>query len=432
MGNFRKLIYVVIDGLGDLPISELGHCTPLEKAETPNMDLLARKARLGLMYTVGKGIAPESDVAVISILGYDPFKYHVGRGPLEAYGAGLDMKTGDLALRCNFATLGEDRRIIDRRAGRNLMNKEAAELSNAINEHIKLRSYPAEIEFRKTLGHRGVLVIRSEKHSLTGNITNTDPAYERLAGLGVAKTKFELVLNECLPMENTVKAQVSSCLVNEFTESSHLVLEHHEVNERRIADGKLKANIILTRDAGDKLPTFFSLNERYGVSFACLADMPVERGISRLAGMYLFELPSPSDDARADMLLRKGKLLQILPDFDCFYIHLKGPDEPGHDGDFKLKEEIIADIDEHFFGTLLPDLNLEETLICITADHSTPCSLKNHSDDPVPLLIAGGGIKPDGLTRFSEEECSKGSLGLLYKGTELMPMLMKSFRKTNS
>ncbi|MEM2479928.1 MAG: phosphoglycerate mutase, partial [Candidatus Bathyarchaeia archaeon] len=142
----KKLIYVVIDGMGDLPIGELGNKTPLEFADTPNMDLLAKNGKLGLMYTVEKGVAPESDVAVISILGYDPYIYHAGRGPLEAYGAGLDFRDGDLALRCNFATLGEGRRIIDRRAGRDLTTEEASELAEAINRLVKLESHPAEFK----------------------------------------------------------------------------------------------------------------------------------------------------------------------------------------------------------------------------------------------------------------------------------------------
>jgi 2,3-bisphosphoglycerate-independent phosphoglycerate mutase len=419
------MVYVVIDGMGDLPIEALGNRTPLEFAETPNMDYLASRGKLGLMYSVGKGIAPESDVAVISILGYDPYKYHVGRGPLEACGAGLEMKDGDLALRCNFATLGQGRRIVDRRVGRSLTTEEATELAESVNHEVKLESYPAEFEFRNTLGHRGVLLIRSRKKPLSGKITNTDPAYERVAGLGVAKSDVELALNECLPLEDTTAAKISARLVNEFTEKSHAVLERHQVNKRRVAEGKLKANVILTRDAGDELPKFFSINERYGVRFACLTDMPVERGISKMAGMCPVELPPPSSDIRADSYLRAEKLLGLLPTFDCFYIHLKGPDEPGHDGNFERKAQIIAGIDKFFFGKFLPEIDLEETLICVTADHSTPCKLKTHSDDPVPLLIAGANIKADGIEKFSERECRKGSLGALERGTELMPLLMR-------
>ncbi|MBS7614897.1 2,3-bisphosphoglycerate-independent phosphoglycerate mutase [Candidatus Bathyarchaeota archaeon] len=424
-----KLIYVVIDGVSDLPVTELDFKTPLEYAETPNMDYLVTKGKLGLMYAVSRGIAPESDVAVISILGYDPFKYHAGRGPLEAYGAGLDMKNGDLALRCNFATIGEDKKLIDRRAGRDLTTEEAALLAKEVNQKVRLESHPAEFCFKNTLGHRGVLVIKSQKTKLSGKISNTDPAYERVAGLGVAKKDVDMVLAECLPMADTKAAKISAQLVNEFTKKSHRVLEKHEVNIRRLALGKMKANVILSRDAGDELPNFFNINERYKVRFACLADMPVERGISRLAGMDLVELPPPSSDIKSDMKIRVEKLLDLLQTYDCFYIHLKGPDEPGHDGDFQRKTKAIEDIDQYFFGEILQKIDLQETIICITADHSTPCILKSHSDDPVPLLIAGNKIKPDGLKKYSERSCREGSLGTIENGTTLMPMLMQILQK---
>ena len=423
-----KLIYVVIDGMGDLPIKELGGKTPLEAAKTPNMDALARSGKTGLMYTVGKGVAPESDVAVISILGYDPYKYHVGRGPLEAYGAGLDMKDGDLALRCNFATLGQDGKIVDRRAGRNLTTEEAAELAATVNQKVKLKSYPADFEFKNTFGHRAVLVIRSRKGPLSGKITNTDPAYERVAGLGVAKAEVEMVPQECKPMADTEAARVSAKLVNEFVEKSHIVLDEHAVNRKRAAEAKMKANLVLMRDAGDHLATFFNIDEKYKVKFACLADMPVERGISRLAGMQAFDLPLPSGNVEADCTLRVNKLSSLMRSFDCFYIHLKGPDEPGHDGDFRHKTQIIAGIDEYFFGKLLPKIDLKDCIFCVTADHSTPCGLKAHSDDPVPLLIAGDGIEDDGVKGFSEKECAKGSLGTMENGTQIMPMLMRFFK----
>ncbi|MBS7606907.1 2,3-bisphosphoglycerate-independent phosphoglycerate mutase [Candidatus Bathyarchaeota archaeon] len=414
--------------MGDLPIEELSGKTPLEYAETPNMDFLASIGRLGLMYTVGRGIAPESDVAVISILGYDPYKYHVGRGPLEAYGSGLNMRDGDLALRCNFATLGPSRLIIDRRAGRNLTTEEASKLAEAVNKLVRLESYPADFEFKNTIGHRGVLVIRSKAAPLSGKISNTDPAYERVAGLGVAKMDVRMILEDCIPLEDSESARISAALVNEFVWKSHEVLDGHEVNRLREAEGKLKANVILTRDAGNTLPKFFNINEWYGVRFACLADMPVERGIARLAGMRLIELPPPSGDLKHDCLIRAEKLLSTLEEFDCFYIHIKGPDEPGHDGDFMLKAEKIAIIDRYFFGSILDKINLEDVVVCVTADHSTPCKLKAHSDTPVPVMISGDKIKSDGIKRFSERYCQRGSLGTIERGTMLMPILMETIK----
>jgi 2,3-bisphosphoglycerate-independent phosphoglycerate mutase len=424
-----KLIYVVIDGMGDLPIKELGNRTPLQAAKTPHMDFLARNGRTGLMYTVGKGIAPESDVAVVSILGYDPFRYNLGRGIFEALGLGLKMNDGDLALRCNFATLGRGKEIVDRRAGRNLTTEEAKELSEAINEKVKLESHPADFEFRNSIGHRGVLIIRSEAKTLSSHITNTDPAYSRTKKLGVAEPRFEMLIRECKPMDETEEAKISAELVNEFVEKSHEVLDGYEVNRRRAAERKLKANLILTRDAGNSLPRFFDINERYGFNFVCLVDMPVERGISKLAGMHMVDLPPPSHDLAEDCRLRVKKLLDVLPLYDCFYIHIKGPDEPGHDGKFELKTRLIATIDKHFFGNLLKKIRLEDCIICVTADHSTPCGIKAHSDDPVPLLVSGNKIEGDKVDGFSEEECGKGSLGVLKRGTELLPKLVELLRK---
>jgi 2,3-bisphosphoglycerate-independent phosphoglycerate mutase len=420
-----KLIYVVIDGLGDLPMPELRNETPLGVADTPNMDRLAWTGKTGLMYAVRKGIAPESDVGVISILGYDPFKYSTGRGILEAVGAGLSVKNGDLALRCNFATMGLANKIIDRRAGRNLTTKEAQLLADNINEKVKLDSYPATFEFKSTTGHRAVLVVKRKGNPLSSKITNTDPAYTRVEGLGVAASEPTMTLKQCEPMDSGEEAKAAATLVNEFTRKSYTLLNRHEINKKRAAEGKLKANLVLSRDAGHLLPDFYSINHRYRLHFACLADMPVERGIAKLAGMHLVDLPPPSKDQKSDCMFRVKKLLDLLPRYDCFYIHIKGPDEPGHDGNFKLKTQLIEEIDKYFFGKLLPKVNLNNHIVCITADHSTPCKLKNHSDDPVPVLVAGDRIKGDEATKFSEKECKKGSLRLLKHGTLLMPRLMR-------
>jgi len=424
-----KLFFVIIDGMGDLPIKELGNKTPLEFAVTPNMDFLAKEGKTGLMYTVGKGIAPESDVAVISILGYDPHKYHTDRGIFEAIGAGLPVKDGDLALRCNFATVDKKKRLIDRRVGRDLKTEEAKQLSKAINENVQLESYPAEFQFASTLGHRAALVIYPKKGSLSGKITNTDPAYSRFEGIGIAETKVKMVAKKCEPTDTTEGARISAKLVNEFIQKSHKILDNHIINKKRATEGKLKANIVLTRDAGNTLPKLFNINEKYDANFACLADMPVERGIAKLAGMHVADLPPPSKGLKEDCLRRVEKLLALHSSFDCFYIHLKGPDEPGHDGKFNVKAQLIATIDEYFFGELLPKINLKDSIICVTADHSTPCKLKAHSDDPVPLLISGNEIEGDRAQGFSEKECRKGSLGILTQGTELMPKLMR-FLKT--
>ena len=424
-----KLIYIAIDGMGDLPIAELGNKTPLEAAKTPHMDFLAKNGKTGLMYTVKKGVAPESDVAVISLLGYDPFKYSTGRGIIEAVGAGLDVADGDLALRCNFATLGKGKEIIDRRVKRTLTSEEAATLSEAVNEKITLESCPATFEFRSTLGHRAVLVFKSKANCLSGKITNSDPAYSYVNGIGVATPDAEMVLKKSEPLENTEEARNAANLVNEFIEKTHKVWENHPVNMKRAAEGKLKANCILTRDAGSQLPKFFNINERYNVKFAALADMQAESGIAHLAGMQATLLPPPSGDLERDYEIRVKKLLNIIPNYDCFYIHLKGPDEPGHDGNCYRKTKIISAIDKHFFGPLLQEISLKEHILCVTCDHATPCALKVHSDTPVPVLVSGGKITGERVGKFSERNCEDGSLGVLDRGCKLMPKLIELLKK---
>jgi 2,3-bisphosphoglycerate-independent phosphoglycerate mutase len=425
-----KLLYIAIDGMGDLPIQALGNKTTLEAAQTPNLDSLVKVGKTGVMYTVKEGIAPESDVAVISLLGYDPFIYSTGRGVTEVVGIGLKMRDGDLALRCNFATLGEGRNILDRRVERSLSTEEATELSEAANIEVKLTSYPATFEFKNTLGHRAVLLIRSKDKPLSSHITNSDPAYAIINGLGVAQEKPEMVIKTSEPLDNTESAKVSAGLVNEFIEKSHLIWENHPINLKRAKAGKLKANVVLTRDAGHLLPRFFNINQHYKVDFECLADMNTERGIAEMAGMESYLLPPPSGNLEKDCEIRVETLLNDLPKHDCFYIHLKGPDEPGHDGDYKLKTEVIAAIDRYFFGPLLKQISLDDTLICVTSDHATPCALKVHSDTPVAVLIAGGKVQGDErIVKFSEKNCKDGSLGTIARGCELMPKLMELLKK---
>jgi len=420
--SLRKLLYVVLDGVGDRPNPQLGGKTPLQYAHKPNIDWLADRGITGLVYTVGEGIAPESDVAVLSILGYDPFAYHTGRGVLEALGAGMDFEDGWLALRCNFATVDGDLRIVDRRCGRTLTTSEAAELSKAINEEVKLEG--ATFTFKSTVGHRGVLVIRRLDGSLSSNITNTDPAYEKVGGLGVAKAKIEAKVSMCRPLDDSPEAAMAARLVNEFTVKAIEVLDKHQVNSERRRRGLLPANAILCRDAGHERPRLKSMSELYGLRMACLAEMPVEKGIAVAAGMEVIPIPSMSGEVEVDYRLRAESSLEALSRYDGVYVHLKGPDEPGHDGDPLRKAKSVEDIDKYFFGALVEHLDLDVVVVVVTSDHATPCTLKAHSDDPVPIVIAGGGVEPDGVGKFDEESCRRGALGVI-KGTEIMSIAVK-------
>ncbi len=421
----KKIFYVILDGVGDLPVDELGNKTPLEAASTPHMDALAGEGVQGMIYPVEKGVAPESDIAVISLLGYDAHRLYTGRGPLESYAEGLSVNKGDLALRVNFATVEEgSNRIIDRRVGRNLTTEEARQLSKEINENVKLEG--ATFEFKNTIGHRGVLVIRKEQ-KLKGTITNTDPAYAKKGVFGIALEKFEPFVKKAEPVEgyeNDEGSILAAKLLNEFTEKSRGVLERSPVNEKRKKEGKLPANIILSRDAGDSLPDFKPIGEMTGVDFGCFVQMPVEKGIALLCGMKVVDVPLPSGDLAKDYLLWAQLASENIKKFGGLYIHIKGPDEPAHDGDFRKKKEIIEAIDKHFFGNLLKFVKKEDFVIAVTGDHSTVCKVKAHTDDPVPLLIYNGNVK-DETVSFGESEAKKGKLGyilgrqLIYKLVDL-------------
>ncbi len=216
----------------------------------------------------------------------------------------------------------------------------------------------------------------------------------------------------------------SAKLTNEFTEKSPKILKEAAVNKKRIQEGKLPANLILSRDAGDSLPKFPKIKDCFGVSFGSFVEMPVERGIALLTGMQVVDVPSASGHLDVDYGIWAKIASKEIEKFDGLYIHIKGPDEPAHDGDFKKKKKIIQLIDKFFFAKLLSKIKLEDTIITVTADHSTPCSLKAHSADPVPILVCGGSIQADSTSCFSEKEAKKGSIGKLL-GKDIMPLLVK-------
>lgn len=405
-----KKLLVVLDGLGDLPCKALNGKTPLEAARTPALDSLAKKARTGMLRIAG-GVAPESDVGVFSVLGYDPFKYHVGRGALEAYGINAGFKNGMLALRANFATV-QGTKIVDRRVGRSLNSADAKALEKELNDKVRLTN--ASLVFRATLGHRGVLLIKS-REKLSQKISNTDPAYELRKGLGSAKSVFEMRVQKSRPLERGAAAARSARLVNEFTEKAHAVLEKSKVNAKRRKRGLLPANELLLRDAETRIrkPPNLHAKEKWAV----LADMPLEVGIGGLVGMKVIHAPPPTFTA-SDYTERARKTLALLQEFDGVYVHIKGPDLFGHDGDAKGKKKSIEDIDRFFFKPLLKKLDLSNTRVAVTADHSTPCELKAHSNDPVPFLVAGANISEKGVKKFGETECLK-------KGVKPGPWLMR-------
>jgi 2,3-bisphosphoglycerate-independent phosphoglycerate mutase len=420
----HTLLYVCLDGLGDDPIPEFDGRTPLEAAETPNLDALAQRGRTGSVITVGEGIAPESDIGVFGILGYAPQDEHPGRGILEALGIGMDVRDGDLAYRINFAT-GAGSEIIDRRVGRDLSSDESKALAREVDERLELPG--ATFDLEATIEHRGALVIRTDDGTpLSANVTNTDPAYRREGHLGVALETFDPVVAIAAPLEETDAARLAAELTNLFVQGSARIMDASDVNTQRRARGQLPGNLILTRDGGDHLPRLQPIAERFGMPFGCFVEMPVERGISIALGMHPVDAPRLDATGFGPVAEERyaewaNLAVDALEGYQALYIHIKGPDVPAHDGRASDKRDVITAIDRAFFGEVLPRLG-DRTVVAVTADHATSCIRKAHTADPVPLVVSGGPVRADGTTSFGERACLDGSLGLLL-GPQIMPEL---------
>ena len=414
----KKLFFIVLDGAADIPTPSLNGKTPLEVAKKPYINSLGQHAVGTMIYPIEKGVAPESDAAVMSLLSYDVKKSYTGRGPLEALGSGMDFKDGNLALRCNFAT-GEGNKIIDRRCGRNLSTREASELADYINKHVKLKK--GQFIFKNTIGHRGVVVFKAE--NLFSNISNYDPAYSREGAISIAKEHHEMALTPVVALDKS--SEKSAELVNEFAEQCNNILGNAPTNMERAKNKQMPANRILMRDAGTKLPSLTPLSQKFNKKFAAVTEMPVERGIAKVSGME--DLYIAMDDSMALEQRYKemiSKIKENMNNIDVFYIHLKGPDEPGHDGDIAKKVRAIELIDQFFFKPFLEIQEVKKHVILITSDHSTPCIKKSHTPDPVGLMIYSNNL-PYLTSNFCESNMNQ-DLGI-SKGEEVLSYVFNNF-----
>jgi 2,3-bisphosphoglycerate-independent phosphoglycerate mutase len=420
-----KLLYIVLDGAPDGFSPEK---SSLAHSRKPNLDSLAKHAACGLAYTVRPGIAPESDVAVMSLLGYDPDKYYTGRGPLEALGAGIKFEPGNVALRANFATVDPvSLKIIDRRAGRSLTSNEARELAKAL-DGMSLDNGDAVALFKATIGHRGVLVLKHNRVRLEADISNTDPAYERVGRISHARKTFKPFVEQAVPLKNTLGAIKAAELVNEFTRKAIEILDKHPINIDRRRRGLLPANAVLLRDAGDSLPSAEPFAEKFGFKMASIVEMIVERGIARALGLSDYEV-TIEGRSKEEVLREEARMAaKLLEEHGGVYVHLKGPDEPGHDGDFEGKIKAIEMIDKFFFANLLEHIDLTNTVILVTSDHSTPWYLKAHSSDPVPFMISYPSLSGPG--KFDEITCREhNTFGTLERGHYILPTVLDFVRR---
>ena len=381
-----KIVLLVIDGLGGLPDPETGK-TELETASTPNLDRLAAKSVCGLTDPVAPGITPGSSPGHLALFGYNPVSYNTGRGVLEAIGIDFKLQSGDVAARGNFCTMDKMGLVTDRRAGR-ISTEKCIELCRLLNgpliDDIELFVSPVR-------EHRFIVVFRGK--GLTPNVSNSDPQQ-----IGVVP-KSIVALNP--------KAARLATVAGKFLAQAKVTLAGH-----------YPANMVLLRGFS-RHPHLPFMSEIYKLTPASIASYPMYRGLAKLVGMEVLETGTTIEDEFAT-------LKQSYANYDFFFLHVKGADSAGEDGDFDRKVRILEQIDSN-----LPELtSLEPDVIVVTGDHSTPALLRGHSWHPVPVILYSKWCRPDRIREFSETACASGGLGR-FPATQVMLLAMANALKLN-
>jgi len=398
--------------MADRPLKELGWKTPLEAAHKPSLNQMAKTGICGIMDVISPGVTPGSDTATLALLGYDALKVYCGRGAFEAVGSSVDVLPGDVALRCNFATVDEKLIVLDRRAGR-IANEDASKLAESLQK-IKLEKHLGiRFLFKNTIQHRAALVIRGPK--LSTAVSGSDP--ERV-GERVSEIK---------PLDESPEAKLTTEILKELMQKFREVLKRHPVNNERVKRGLPPANIIICRGAGT-IPHIKPLPEKYGINAACIAAASLIRGVCKVAGMKLIDVKGATGTPQTDFMAKAKATVQALKTNDFVLLHVKATDVASHDGNIKQKIELIEKIDG-MLGYVLNNIDLDSTYLAVTADHTTSSITGNHEGDPVPVAITGPYVRSDDIEEYDERACAKGGLSRI-RGMDLMPILMNLIGKT--
>ncbi|MHA2162844.1 MAG: 2,3-bisphosphoglycerate-independent phosphoglycerate mutase [Candidatus Thorarchaeota archaeon] len=402
MSKKHTAVLIVLDGLGDRPVPDLKGKTPLQAAKTPFLDKLAKEGQSGLVDIISPGVTPGSDTAHLALFGYDPVESYPGRGPLEALGAGLPSKPGDVAFRSNFGTVDVDMKVIDRRAGRAFTSDEGAILQDVL-KGIEIDG--VKVHFIATVEHRGAVVL--EGKGLSGEITDTDP-HET----GVKP----LESNPLIP-----KAKKTSDVVNKLTVIAHERLKDIDLNADRIKRGLPPANTLLLRGAGQHghIPT---LQERFGIKSAVIAGGALYIGTAKYVGMehILVEGQTGTIDTNFEGIAEQA-INCVHNGYDYVFLHIKATDNASHDLDYDQKMLAIERTDG-MIGRILEKVE-DKVVISVTGDHSTPVTIGEHTCDPVPVLLWSKFLRADSVSKFSEIDAAQGALHRI-RGSDVMPTLL--------
>ena len=395
-----KYIIILGDGMSDEPLAEYGGKTPLQMAHKPHIDWLAKNGQSGQLITVPPTMHPGSEIANMAVLGYDVETVFEGRGVLEAASMGVELKTDDLALRCNLVTI-EDKRIKNHSAG-HISNSEANKLIRFLNENLKTDN----LAFYAGVSYRHLLVING------GNkMVNCVPPHD------VPGTLFKTVLPQAKTSEGIKTADLLTWLIIE----SQKILENHPVNIARKKQGKDPANSIWPWSPGYK-PAMPTLYDMFGIKkSAVISAVDLIHGIGTYAGMKVIHVEGATGLYNTNYEGKAKAAVDALNENDLVYLHIEASDEAGHEGDVELKTKTIEFLDERVVKYILSETQKmeEEVAIAILPDHPTPCALKTHTRNPVPFTIFKPGIKPDKVKVYDEFDTQNGLFGVL-KGDEFI------------
>ncbi len=374
-----KIIMVVSDGIGGLPLQP-GGPTELEAASTPNLDALATKGVSGMSLPILPGITPGSGPGHLGLFGYDPLKFQIGRGVLEAAGIAFPVGPDDVCVRCNFCTTGPDGLITDRRAGR-IPTEESAEVVKLLRQ-VKIPG--VEIFVEPVKEHRFVVVFR--KAGLGGHVADTDPQKTGLAPLD--------------PVGKDEASRETAKIAKEFFEQAKVILKDQP-----------KANCLTMRGFAKK-PSLPSYEELYGLKAAAIAVYPMYKGLASLVGMDLVGQPKTLEE-------EVEVLKENYDKYDFFFLHFKYTDSRGEDGDFEAKKKMIEELDK-----VMPAIAaLNPACLVVTGDHSTPAKMASHSFHPVPTMIVSDLARTDACTKYGETQANTGGLGH-FAAMYIMPLAM--------
>ena len=391
---------IVGDGMSDYPLEEFGGKTPLEAARIPHMDRVAREGAGGRLRTVPGGFSPSSDVANLSLLGYDPARYYCGRGPLEAASLGIGLEADEVAFRCNLVTVSQGK-LSDYSAG-HVSSRESSMLIDLLEERLGGRG----IRFYPGMSYRHLLVVKEQLLEEGRGKLKTVPPHD--------------VTGQ--PFEANLPRGKGAAFLTDLIRKSQILLAGQEINSIRLDLGENPANSIWLWGEGRR-PQLDGFRERFGLAGALISAVDLLKGIARSIGMDVISVPGATGYFDTDYRAKGEYALKALANHDFVYVHVEAPDEAGHTANPVEKVKAIEAIDEKIVGPALsarsaiPDLR-----VIVLPDHATPLKLKTHVDDPVPFAVWGTGIEPDGMERYSEEEAKKGSFKQ-RNGHELLPLL---------